>query len=142
MHRLVKAQRINPGPTAAPLKESIDTKLYLVFLRQNDYKLGAGNSTGSYRCYFPNGSTSTCTKLSGRALCSVPLSVAYAKKLFKKIPAEQGIDELFRRWRRAANLNRTGIKKSPSFEYISSSCSTRSPLVGTCSCAALCEPSC
>src|SRR6201985_2382558 len=35
----------------------------------------------------------------------VPLSIAYAKKPFKKIPHEQGIDELFVGGRENANLH-------------------------------------
>ncbi len=35
----------------------------------------------------------------------VPLSIAYAKKPFKKIPPEQGIDELFVGGRENANLH-------------------------------------
>jgi squalene-hopene/tetraprenyl-beta-curcumene cyclase len=42
----------------------------------------------------------------------VPLSIAYAKKPFKKIPAEQGIDELFVGGRANANLHLRWDKKN------------------------------
>ena len=41
----------------------------------------------------------------------VPLSIAYAKKPFKKIPPEQGIDELFVGGRENANLHLRWDKK-------------------------------
>ena len=54
----------------------------------------------------------------------VPLSIAYAKKPFKKIPPEQGIDELFVGGRKNANLHLRWDKKRLSAGGISFCCWT------------------
>ena len=65
-------------------------------------------------CCFRTGSTSTSTRSRAwsRAIL-VPLSIIYAKKPFKKIPAEQGIDELFVGGRENADLHLRWDKKHP-----------------------------
>ncbi len=60
------------------------------------------------------GSTSTSTRSApGRARILVPLSIIYAKKPFKKIPPEQGIDELFVGGRANADLHLRWDRKHP-----------------------------
>ncbi len=70
------------------------TKIYLCFLGQYDYD--AVPAIPPEIVLFPNWFWFNIYEISSwsRAIL-VPLSIAYAKKPFKKIPPEQGIDELF-----------------------------------------------
>jgi squalene-hopene/tetraprenyl-beta-curcumene cyclase len=70
------------------------TKIYLCFLGQYDWE--AVPAVPPEIVLFPNWFWFNLYEISSwsRAIL-VPLSVAYAKKPFKKIPAEMGIDELF-----------------------------------------------
>jgi len=70
------------------------TKIYLCFLGQYDYE--AVPAVPPEIVLFPNWFWFNIYEISSwsRAIL-VPLSIAYAKKPFKKIPAERGIDELF-----------------------------------------------
>ena len=70
------------------------TKIYLCFLGQYDYD--AVPAIPPEIVLFPKWFWFNIYEISSwsRAIL-VPLSIAYAKKPFKKIPAEQGIDELF-----------------------------------------------
>ena len=70
------------------------TKIYLCALGQYDYD--AVPAVPPEIVLFRTGSTSTSTRSRAwsRAIL-VPLSIIYAKKPFKKLPPEQGIDELF-----------------------------------------------
>ncbi len=65
-------------------------------------------------CSFPNWFYFNIYEISSwsRAIL-VPLSIAYAKKPFKKIPPEQGIDELFVGGRENANLHLRWDKNNP-----------------------------
>jgi squalene-hopene/tetraprenyl-beta-curcumene cyclase len=79
------------------------TKIYLCFLGQYDYD--AVPAIPPEIVLFPNWFWFNIYEISSwsRAIL-VPLSIAYAKKPFKKIPAEQGIDELFPNGRDHTNL--------------------------------------
>jgi squalene-hopene/tetraprenyl-beta-curcumene cyclase len=79
------------------------TKLYLCFFGQYDYN--AVPAIPPEIVLFPKWSYFNLYEISSwsRAIL-VPLSIAYAKKPFKKIPAEQGIEELFVGGRANANL--------------------------------------
>src|ERR1700757_1680464 len=70
------------------------TKIYLCFFGQYDYE--AVPAIPPEIVLFPNWFWFNIYEISSwsRAIL-VPLSIAYAKKPFKKIPAEMGIDELF-----------------------------------------------
>ena len=70
------------------------TKIYLCFLGQYDWE--AVPAIPPEIVLFPNWFWFNLYEISSwsRAIL-VPLSIAYAKKPFKKIPAEMGIDELF-----------------------------------------------
>jgi squalene-hopene/tetraprenyl-beta-curcumene cyclase len=70
------------------------TKIYLCFLGQYDWE--AVPAIPPELVLFPNWFWFNLYEISSwsRAIL-VPLSIAYAKKPFKKIPAEMGIDELF-----------------------------------------------
>jgi squalene-hopene/tetraprenyl-beta-curcumene cyclase len=70
------------------------TKIYLCFLGQYDWE--AVPAVPPELVLFPNWFWFNIYEISSwsRAIL-VPLSIAYAKKPFKKIPAEMGIDELF-----------------------------------------------
>jgi squalene-hopene/tetraprenyl-beta-curcumene cyclase len=70
------------------------TKIYLCFLGQYDWE--AVPAVPPEIVLFPNWFWFSIYEISSwsRAIL-VPLSIAYAKKPFKKIPAEMGIDELF-----------------------------------------------
>jgi squalene-hopene/tetraprenyl-beta-curcumene cyclase len=70
------------------------TKIYLCFLGQYDWE--AVPAIPPEIVLFPNWFWFNIYEISSwsRAIL-VPLSIAYAKKPFKKIPAEMGIDELF-----------------------------------------------
>ena len=70
------------------------TKIYLCFLGQYDYD--AVPAIPPEIVLFPKWFWFNIYEISSwsRAIL-VPLSIAYAKKPFKKIPAEEGIDELF-----------------------------------------------
>jgi squalene-hopene/tetraprenyl-beta-curcumene cyclase len=70
------------------------TKIYLCFLGQYDYD--AVPAVPPEIVLFPNWFWFNIYEISSwsRAML-VPLSICYAKKPFKKIPAEMGIDELF-----------------------------------------------
>jgi squalene-hopene/tetraprenyl-beta-curcumene cyclase len=80
------------------------TKLYLCFFGQYDYN--AVPAIPPEIVLFPKWFYFNLYEISSwsRAML-VPLSIAYAKKPFKKIPPEQGIDELFVGGRERANLN-------------------------------------
>jgi squalene-hopene/tetraprenyl-beta-curcumene cyclase len=80
------------------------TKIYLCFLGQYEYD--AVPAVPPEIVLFPNWFYFNIYEISAwsRAIL-VPLSIAYAKKPFKKIPAEQGIDELFVGGRKNADLH-------------------------------------
>ena len=80
------------------------TKIYLCFLGQYEYD--AVPAVPPELMTFPKWFYFNIYEISAwsRAIL-VPLSIAYAKKPFKKIPAEQGIDELFVGGRANANLH-------------------------------------
>jgi squalene-hopene/tetraprenyl-beta-curcumene cyclase len=80
------------------------TKIYLCFMGQYEYD--AVPAIPPEIVLFPNWFYFNIYEISSwsRAIL-VPLSIAYAKKPFKKIPAEQGIEELFVGGRANANLH-------------------------------------
>ena len=80
------------------------TKIYLCFLGQYEYD--AVPAVPPELVLFPNWCYFNIYEISAwsRAIV-VPLSIAYAKKPFKKIAPEQGIDELFVGGRENANLH-------------------------------------
>src|ERR1700726_642004 len=80
------------------------TKIYLCFFGQYDYD--AVPAIPPEIVLFPNWFYFNIYEISSwsRAIL-VPLSIAYAKKPFKKIAPEQGIDELFVGGRENANLH-------------------------------------
>ncbi|HEY5056476.1 MAG TPA: squalene--hopene cyclase [Acidobacteriaceae bacterium] len=80
------------------------TKIYLCFLGQYEYD--AVPAVPPELMTFPKWFYFNIYEISAwsRAIL-VPLSIAYAKKPFKKIPAEQGIDELFVGGRANADLH-------------------------------------
>jgi squalene-hopene/tetraprenyl-beta-curcumene cyclase len=80
------------------------TKIYLCFLGQYEYD--AVPAIPPEIVLFPKWFYFNLYEISSwsRAIL-VPLSIAYAKKIFKKIPAEQGIDELFEGGRANADLH-------------------------------------
>src|SRR6516225_8198786 len=86
------------------------TKIYLCFLGQYDYD--AVPAIPPEIVLFPNWFWFNIYEISSwsRAIL-VPLSIAYAKKPFKKIPDEQGIEELFVGGRSKANLRLKWDKK-------------------------------
>jgi squalene-hopene/tetraprenyl-beta-curcumene cyclase len=86
------------------------TKIYLCFLGQYDYD--SVPAIPPELVLFPNWFWFNIYEISSwsRAIL-VPLSIAYAKKPFKKIPEEQGIDELFVGGRSKANLRLHWAKK-------------------------------
>src|SRR5207302_10690821 len=79
------------------------TKLYLCFFGQFSYE--AVPAIPPEIVLFPNWFWFNLYEISSwsRAIL-VPLSIAYAKKPFKKLPAEMGIDELYVGGRREADL--------------------------------------
>ena len=88
------------------------TKIYLCFLGQYEYD--AVPAVPPELILFPNWFYFNIYEISAwsRAIV-VPLSIAYAKKPFKKVPAEQGIDELFVGGRENADLHLRWDKKRP-----------------------------
>ncbi len=86
------------------------TKIYLCFLGQYDYD--AVPAIPPEIVLFPNWFWFNIYEISSwsRAIL-VPLSIAYAKKPFKKIPDEQGIAELFVGGRSKTNLRLKWAKK-------------------------------
>src|ERR1700757_4168961 len=86
------------------------TKIYLCFLGQYEYD--AVPAIPPEIVLFPNWFWFNLYEISSwsRAIL-VPLSIAYAKKPFKKIPPEQGIDELFVGGRANADLRLRWDKK-------------------------------
>ncbi len=86
------------------------TKLYLCFFGQYDYN--AVPAIPPEIVLFPRWFYFNLYEISSwsRAIL-VPLSIAYAKKPYKKIPPEQGIDELFVGGREHANLHLRWEKK-------------------------------
>ncbi len=86
------------------------TKIYLCFLGQYDYD--AVPAVPPEIVLFPKWFYFNIYEISSwsRAIL-VPLSIAYAKKTFKKIPPEQGIDELFVGGRENADLRLTWDRK-------------------------------
>jgi len=80
------------------------TKIYLCFLGQYEYD--AVPAVPPEIVLFPNWFYFNIYEISAwsRAIL-VPLSIAYAKKPFKKLPPEQGIDELFVGGRKNADLH-------------------------------------
>ena len=86
------------------------TKMYLCFFGQYDYD--AVPAIPPEIVLFPKWFYFNIYEISSwsRAML-VPLSIAYAKKPFKKIPPEQGIDELFVGGRAQANLRLHWDKK-------------------------------
>ena len=100
------------------------TKLYLCFFGQYDYN--AVPAIPPEIVLFPKWFYFNLYEISSwsRAML-VPLSIAYAKKPFKKIPPEQGIDELFVGGRAQAESATCTGRRRFSVGAISSSCSTR-----------------
>ena len=88
------------------------TKIYLCFLGQYEYD--AVPAVPPEIITFPKWFYFNIYEISAwsRAIL-VPLSIAYAKKPFKKIPAEQGIDELFVGGRANAKLHLKWDTKNP-----------------------------
>ena len=88
------------------------TKIYLCALGQYDYD--AVPAVPPEIILFPNWFYFNIYEISAwsRGIL-VPLSVIYAKKPFRKIPAEQGIDELFVGGRANANLKLRWDRKHP-----------------------------
>ena len=88
------------------------TKIYLCFMGQYDYD--AVPAVPPEIVLFPNWCYFNIYEISSwsRAIL-VPLSIAYAKKPFKKIAPEQGIDELFVGGREHANLHLRWDRKRP-----------------------------
>jgi squalene-hopene/tetraprenyl-beta-curcumene cyclase len=88
------------------------TKIYLCFLGQYEYD--AVPAVPPEIVLFPNWFYFNIYEISAwsRAIL-VPLSIAYAKKPFKKIPPEQGIDELFVGGRKNADLHLKWDRKNP-----------------------------
>jgi squalene-hopene/tetraprenyl-beta-curcumene cyclase len=88
------------------------TKIYLCFLGQYEYD--AVPAVPPELMTFPKWFYFNIYEISAwsRAIL-VPLSIAYAKKPFKKIPPEQGIDELFVGGRENANLHLKWDTKNP-----------------------------
>ena len=86
------------------------TKIYLCFMGQYEYD--AVPAVPPEIVLFPKWCYFNIYEISSwsRAIL-VPLSIAYAKKPFKKIPAEQGIDELFVGGRKNAHLHLKWDKK-------------------------------
>jgi squalene-hopene/tetraprenyl-beta-curcumene cyclase len=86
------------------------TKIYLCFLGQYDYD--AVPAIPPEIVLFPNWFWFNLYEISSwsRAIL-VPLSIAYAKKPFKKIPTEQGIEELFVGGRTKSQLRLRWAKK-------------------------------
>jgi len=86
------------------------TKIYLCFMGQYEYD--AVPAVPPEIVLFPNWFYFNVYEISAwsRAIL-VPLSIAYAKKPFKKIAPEQGIDELFVGGRENANLHLRWEKK-------------------------------
>src|SRR5438105_5398590 len=86
------------------------TKIYLCFLGQYDYD--AVPAIPPEMILFPNWFWFNLYEISSwsRAIL-VPLSIAYAKKPFKKIPDEMGIGELFPEGRENADLHLKWAKK-------------------------------
>ena len=86
------------------------TKIYLCFMGQYEYD--AVPAVPPEIVLFPNWCYFNIYEISSwsRAIL-VPLSIAYAKKPFKKIAPEQGIDELFVGGRENANLHLHWDKK-------------------------------
>src|SRR5579864_7519920 len=87
------------------------TKIYLCFLGQYDYD--AVPAIPPEIVLFPNWFWFNLYEISSwsRAIL-VPLSIAYAKKPFKKIPPEEGIDELFVGGRSRSELRLRWDKKN------------------------------
>ena len=87
------------------------TKIYLCFMGQYEYN--AVPAVPPEIVLFPNWCYFNIYEISSwsRAIL-VPLSIAYAKKPFKKIAPEQGIDELFVGGRANANLHLNWNKKN------------------------------
>ena len=88
------------------------TKIYLCFMGQYDYD--AVPAVPPEIVLFPNWFYFNIYEISAwsRAIL-VPLSIAYAKKPFKKIAPEQGIEELFVGGREQANLHLRWDHKRP-----------------------------
>ena len=88
------------------------TKIYLCALGQYDYD--AVPAIPPEIVLFPNWFYFNIYEISSwsRGIL-VPLSIIYAKKPFKKIPPEQGIEELFVGGRKNANLHLRWDKKKP-----------------------------
>ena len=88
------------------------TKIYLCFMGQYDYN--AVPAVPPEIVLFPNWFYFNIYEISSwsRAIV-VPLSIAYAKKPFKKIEPEQGIDELFVGGRKNAHLRLRWDSRNP-----------------------------
>ncbi|GGA61686.1 squalene-hopene cyclase [Edaphobacter acidisoli] len=109
--RMVKAREwvlAHGGVTAC----NTFTKIYLCALGQYDYD--AVPAIPPEIVLFPNWFYFNLYEISSwsRGIL-VPLSIIYAKKPFKKIPPEQGIEELFVGGRKNSNLHLKWDKKSP-----------------------------
>ncbi len=97
------------------------TKIYLCFMGQYDYD--AVPAVPPEIVLFPNWFYFNIYEISSwsRAIL-VPLSIAYAKKPFKKIAPEQGIDELFVGGRENSNLHLRWDKKVVSWRNFFLAC--------------------
>ncbi len=97
------------------------TKIYLCFMGQYDYD--AVPAVPPEIVLFPNWFYFNVYEISAwsRAIL-VPLSIAYAKKPFKKIAPEQGIEELFAGGRENANLHLRWDKKVVSWRNFFLAC--------------------
>jgi squalene-hopene/tetraprenyl-beta-curcumene cyclase len=93
-HPLMVKARENVLSLGGVVECNTFTKIYLCSLGQYDYD--AVPAVPPEMMLFPNWCYFNIYEISAWSRCIlVPLSVIYAKKPFKKIPAEQGIDELF-----------------------------------------------
>ncbi len=103
-HPLMAKARGNVLSLGGVVECNTFTKIYLCALGQYDYD--AVPAVPPEIVLFPNWFYFNIYEISAwsRAIL-VPLSIIYAKKPFKKLPADQGISELFVGGREAANLH-------------------------------------
>ena len=102
-HEVLRRARANVLSLGGVVECNTFTKMYLCALGQYDYD--AVPAVPPEIVLFPDWFYFNIYEISAwsRAIL-VPLSIIYAKKAFKKIPAEQGIDELFVGGRENADL--------------------------------------
>ena len=111
-HALLVKARENVLSLGGVVQCNTFTKIYLCSLGQYDY--GAVPAIPPEIILFPNWFYFNLYEISAwsRGIL-VPLSIIYAKKPFKKIAPEQGIDELFVGGRQNADLHLRWNRKSP-----------------------------